>query len=140
MIGLLSMVVRRGLSQLTVNVGGNQSTQRCCVSATAMLPSSVSRRPVSSRRSKQTGPRRIVPRTSPNGVPSGNLSKHKWSTTIPLQPTTGPHTVAPLILQYVVSNHNSYLIPTCDAWPTSSNAVKDSQNSSVTTNEQLPNV
>src|SRR5699024_2682464 len=129
MTGGLSMVVRRGLSQLTANVGGNQSSRQCSAPVTEMLPSSVSRRPVSSKRNKQTGPRRIVPRTSPNGVPSGNLSKHKWNTTVPLPPMIGPHTVAPLILQYVVSNYNSYLIPTCDAWPTSANAGKDSQNS-----------
>src|SRR5690625_2652903 len=112
MTGGLSMVVRRGLSQLTVNVGGNQSSRQWSAPVTEMLPSSVSRRPVSSKRNKQTGPRRIVPRTSLNGVLSGNLSKHKWITTGPLQLLTEPPTEVPHILQSVESSSNSSQIPT----------------------------
>src|SRR5699024_8925320 len=129
MTGGLSMVVRRGLSQLTVNVGGNQSSRQWSAPVTEMLPSSVNRRPVSSKRNKQTGPRRIVPITSPNGVPSGNLSKHKWNTMVPLPPMIGQLSVDKRILQYVVSNYNSCLIPTCDAWLTSANNGSDSPNS-----------
>src|SRR5699024_10291612 len=140
MIGLLSTAARRGLSQLTASVDGNQSSRQWSAPVTEMLPSSVSRRPVSSKRSKQTGPRRIVPRTSPNGVLSGNLSKHKWSTTVPLPPTTGPLSGANLTLQYVVNSCNLCPIRTCDAWLTSVNAGRNSPNSSETTNDQLPNV
>src|SRR5699024_6919271 len=107
MTGGLSMVVRRGLSQLTANVGGNQSSRQWSAPVTEMLPSSVNKRPVSSKRNKQTGPRRIVLRTSPNGVQSGNSSKHKWITTGPLLLLTEPPTEAPRTLQSVESSSNS---------------------------------
>src|SRR5699024_10213094 len=98
------------------------------------------RRLASSRRNKQTVPRLTALRTYPSGRPSGSLSKHKWSVTGPLPPVTAPHTEANLTRQYAANNYSSCLTRTCDAWLTSVNAGKDSQNSYVTTNDQLPYV
>src|SRR5699024_6057580 len=112
MTGTFHRVVLHGWSHVNPHVRNLQPGIHYYAPVTEMLPSSVNKRPVSSKRSKQTGPRRIVPRTSPNGVLSGNLSKHKWTTTGPLQPVTAPHTGANLTRQYAANNYSSCLIPT----------------------------